>query len=397
MILEKQSKKFSENSSDSYVTQKQLLKLLDNQEDFRNELVNLFQIDESEVDVLQIGNSKFLVDSLFLLDSQCVKIDIKAKMKDIQLKKMLQDEKALFEIFKITNEEIIKKNKSDLLEVETAYSAKQDLLDYYSFSKFANYLRDSESEDLIDVIKKYLNQKNVDNIDSKSLRLLYKKNEDKFYLRTVTSVDNYQDFGLNFSVFVALVVLSKYVKESKNEIYIDKYVVDDSNLYISFSLSNEKKINKNLTLSFNLLLENDEIKRNAVSFNGVFKLKYNEDNKKSEIYIKPKGVKKDDVAYPVDLLTYKHTGNTKNVFEKIKELPTLIDFFISQVSNDATKISDIKNPKDVRLHLANKINSARKPEFLKYKKPVYNKLMKMTVDNTFNLFEIFREIDELFE
>lgn len=397
MILEKQSEKFNENSSDSYITQKQLLKLLDNQEDFRNELVNLFQIDEAEVDVLQIGNSKFLVDSLLLLDSQCVKIDIKAKVKDIQLKKMLQDEKALIEIFKITDAGIIKKNKSDLLEVETAYSAKQDLLDYYSFSKFANYLRDAESEDLIDVIKKYLKQKNVDNIDSKSLRLLYKKNEDKFYLRTVTSVDNYQDFGLNFSVFVALVALSKYVKESKNEIYIDKYVVDDSNLYISFSLSNEKKINKNLTLTFNLLLENDEIKRNAVSFNGVFKLKYNEGNKKSEIYIKPKGVKKDDVAYPVDLLTYKHTGNTKNVFEKIKELPNLIDFFISQVSDDATKISEIKNPKDVRLHLANKINNARKPEFLKYKKPVFNKLMKLTVDNTFNLFEIFREIDELFD
>lgn len=154
MILEKQSKKFSENSSDSYIIQKQLLKLLDNQEDFRNELVNLFQINETEVDVLQIGNSKFLVDSLHLLDSQCVKIDIKAKVKDIQLKKMLQDEKALFEIFKITDAGIIKKNKSDLLEVETAYSAKQDLLDYYSFSKFANYLRDADSEDLIDVIKK---------------------------------------------------------------------------------------------------------------------------------------------------------------------------------------------------------------------------------------------------
>ena len=397
MILEKQSKKFSENSSDSYITQKQLLKLLDNQEDFRNELINLFQIDETEVDVLQIGNSKFLVDSLLLLDSQCMKTDIRAKVKDIQLKKMLQDEKALFEIFKIQDSEIVKKNKSDLLEVETAYSAKQDILDYYNLSKFANYCRDLEYEDLIDVIKKYLKNKNVNNDDEKSLRLLYKNQEKKFYIRATTSVDNYQDFGLNFSVFVALIALSKYVKESKNEIFIDNYIADDSNLYASFSLSNEKKIDKNLTLTFNLILENHEIKRNAVAFNGVFKLKYNDGSKKSEIYLKPKGIKKEDVAYPVDLLTYKHTGNTKNVFEKIKELPNLIDFFIKQVSEDATRISEIKNPKDVRLHLANKVNNARKPEFLKYKKPVFNKLMKMTVDNTFNLFEIFREIDELFD
>lgn len=397
MILEKHSKKFSENSSENYITQKQLLKLLANQETFKNELVNLFQIEEEAVKVLQIGNSKFLVESLLILDSQCEKTDIKAKVKDIQLKKMLEDEKALFEVFKIQDEEIIKKNKSDLLEVETAYSAKQDMLDYYNLSKFANYCRDKEYEDLIDVIKKYLKTQNKDNNDEKSLRLLYKNEENKFYLRAVTSVDNYQDFGLNFSVFVALIALNKYVKESKNEIYIDNYVVDDSNLYASFSLSNEKQIDKNLSLAFNLILENDEIKRNAVSFNGVFKLQYKDGNKKSEIFLKPKGVKKEDVAYPVDLLNYKHTGNTKNVFEKIKELPNLIDFFITQVSEDATKISEIKSPKDVRLHLANKIKNARKPEFQKYKAPVFNKLMKMTVDNTFNLFEIFREIDELFE
>lgn len=397
MILDRQSKKFNDFAPDSFITQKQLLSLLNRQPHFKEELVNLFQIDEDKTEVLQIGNSKFLIESLLFLDSQCEKIDINSKVKDVQLKKMLQDEKAIFEIFKITDTEIIKKNKSDLLEVETAYSAKQDMLDYYSFSKFANYLRDKESEDLIDVIKKYLKQKNADNPDSKSLRLLYKKSEDKFYLRTVTSVDNYQDFGLNFSVFVALIALSRYVTESQSKIYIDNYVADDSNLYVSFSLSDGKPINKNLSINFNLILENDEIKRNAVSFNGVFKLTYNDGKKNSEIYIKPKGVKKEDVAFPVDLLTYKHTGNTKSVFDKIKDLPDLIDFFITQVSEDAKNISEIKNPKDVRLHLAKKIKYSKKAEFKKYKDSVFSKLMKITVDNTFNLFEIFREIDELFE
>lgn len=135
-------------------------------------------------------------------------------------------------------------------------------------------------------------------------------------MRTVTSVESYQDFGLNFSVFVALIALSRYVTESQSKIYIDNYVADDSNLYVSFSLSGGKPINNNLSINFNLILENDEIKRNAVSFNGVFKLTYNDGKKNSEIYIKPKGVKKEDVAFPVDLLTYKHTGNTKTVFDK---------------------------------------------------------------------------------
>nr|WP_314545284.1 hypothetical protein [uncultured Empedobacter sp.] len=397
MILEKQSKKFNDFSTDTFITQSQLLKLLNRQPDFKDELVNLFEIDENKTEVFKIGNSKFLVDSLLFLDSQCEKIDIKSKIKNIQLMKMLEDEKALFEIFKITDGRIIKRNKSDLLLVETAYSAKQDLLDYYKFGKFANYLRDEEFEDLIDTIKKYLKQKNKDNNELKGLRLLYKKDEEKFFLRTVTSADGYQDFGLNFSVFVALIALNKYLNESKNNIYIDNYVVDDSNLYVSFSLSDGKPINKNLSINFNLILENDEIKRNAVSFNGVFKVSYNDGKKDSVIYIKPKGIKKDNIPFPVDLLTYKHTGNTKTVFEKIKELPDLIDFFINQVSEDAKYISEIKNPKDVRLNLARKIKYAKKAEFKKYKNSVIDKLSKITVDNTFNLFEIFREIEELFE
>ncbi len=397
MILKRHNSKFLENSSDSYITQKQLLQLLAKQQYFKERLINLYKLNEEEIEVIQVGNSKQLLSSLIELDSQCEKLDIPSKVKDIELKKMLQEEKALFSIFKIKDDFLLKTNKSDTLEVETAYSAKHDILDYYNFSKFANYCRDLDYSDLIDVIKKYLKQKNSQNEESKNLRILYKIDEKKFYLRAVTSTDGYVDFGVNFSVFVALIVLSRYAISSKNEVYIDNYVVDDSTIYVSFSLSGEKSINKNLSLSFNLILENDEIKRNAVAFNGVFKLKYKEKGKQSEIYIKPNGMKKDDVAYPVDLLTYRHSGDMKNVIKKLEELPDLIDFFIKQVAEDASNISEIKNPKDVRQHLAGKVRRARNSEFKKYKDAVFNKLMKITVDSTFNLFETFREVEELFD
>ncbi len=75
MILDRQSKKFNDFASDSFITQKQLLSLLNRQPHFKEELVNLFQIDEDKTEVLQIGNSKFLIESLLFLDSQCEKID----------------------------------------------------------------------------------------------------------------------------------------------------------------------------------------------------------------------------------------------------------------------------------------------------------------------------------
>jgi hypothetical protein len=310
---------------------------------------------------------------------------------------MLEVEKAIFEIFNITDDFILKTNRSDLLEVETKYSAKSDLLEYYNFSRFANYCRDNEYEDLIEIIKDYLRVKNSENNEKVNLRLVYKYDENKYYLRAITSTRDYRDYGINFSVFVALVSLSRYVVKNKNEIYIEHYSVSDSEIYVAFRFSNEIKLKDDLFLAVSLILENDEIKRSAVSFNGVCKLRYLDKDKQSEIYIKPKGLKKEGRNYEVDILTYPHRGSVEKVYEKIEELPIVIEEFINQVSEDAPKIASIKNPDDVRKLIATKVNYSKKKEFQEFKERIFKMLMKITVDNTFQLFELLREVDELFE
>ncbi|MAC94756.1 MAG: hypothetical protein CMC96_04565 [Flavobacteriales bacterium] len=379
------------------MTTTKLLKTLEKRIEFKDKLISTFKVEEDKPQVIKIGNSKSLIDSILEVDSKCHKVDINAQIKDIHLKKMLEAEKAEFEIFNISDEYILKNNQSDLLIGETTYTAKSDLLDYYSFSKFANYCRDKDFSDLIDTIKEYLFSKNSANTDQKSLRLVHKFEDDKYYIRALTSTNGYQDFGINFSVFVALVALADYVEKSNNEIYINKYKVDDSHIYVSFALRNEFKVNEKITLSFNLVLENDEIKRNAVSFNGIFKLRWEESDKKSEIYLKPTGVKKEDKNHPVDLLTYQHRGNVQGVFDKIQKLPDLIDFFISQVSEDAKRISRISHPDDIRKFIRDKVKNSRKAEFQTYKKDILNKLMSVSVTNTFKLFELLREVEDLFE
>lgn len=397
MIIEKQTEIYSDCTTESFVSSNDLLKLLEKRNEFKDDLLRIFNIDENKIEVFQIGNSKQLILSLIRLDSLCDKIDISKKIKDIHLFKMLEAEKATFEIFSIEDNEILSANKSDLLTAETRYSAKHDLLDLYNFSKFANYCRDKEYEDLIDIIKKHLVAKNKDNNNQINLRLIHKLDENIFFIRAITSIHGYRDYGLNFSVFVALIALGRYVTKSKSEIFIDHYSVNDSEIYVSFRLSKVVKLNENLTLSISLVLENDEIKRSAVSFNGVCKLTYLDKNKKSEIYIKPKGLKKEGKSYAVDLLTYSHRGSVAKVYEKIEELPKVIEEFISQVSQDAPRISSIKEPDDVRKFIANKVKYSKKKEFQVYKERVFKKLMKISVDNTFNLFELLREVEDLFE
>lgn len=397
MILEKETAKFTGFTTDSYLTMNQLLRILKDESEFKAELIRVFNIDQTGLEIVKIGNSKQLINALRILDEQCEKLDISAEMRNVALDTMLDDEKAIFEIFEISNERILALNESDLLYVESRYSAKNDLLGYYDLNKFANYCRDKNYGDLLLHIKEYLGVKNAENHEERSLRLVYKKDEKKFFMRAITSTRAYSDFGINFSVFVALISLNKYSLSSDREIFINDFSVNDSMLYVSFALKNEVPIDQNLSLSFNLILQNDEIKRHSVSFNGVFKLKYRKEQRTDEISLKPKGIKKDDTNRPVDLLTYKHQGKISQVLERLESLPKLIDFFIEQASSEAKKVSSITAPDDIRKLLSHKVRNSRKIEFRKYRHEVFNKLMSISVDNTFKLFELLRTVEELFE
>ncbi len=397
MILEKEALQVDEFDSTTFVTTRDLTRILDKYDEFKEELVKVFNVDTEKTNVMKIGNAKQLLASINNLDSQCQKVDIVTKVNEITLRKLLEEEKAIFEIVNVSEKYVLKQNRSDILLAETRYAAKADLLEIYNFSKFANYCRDQNYEDLVEMIKNYLKEKNSENNEVLKLRLIYINAENAFYIRAKTSIGDYKNFGINFSVFVALKALSDFVEKTKNEIFINNYVVDDSNLYISFALANTYKINSRLSLSFNLLLENDEVKPSSVSFNGIFKLVYEDGDKTSEILLKPRGYKNADTTYVTDLLTYPHRGSIQNVFSKISNLPTLIEHYITQVKTDAEKISSITHPEDIKKLIHDKIKLSKKPEFKTYKWEVLNKLASISVDNMFALFELLRNVEELFE
>ncbi|MGE9310906.1 hypothetical protein ACLOAU_04650 [Niabella sp. CJ426] len=395
-ILEKETFHSEEFGTGDFTTSKQVLKMLDGT-DYQEELKTVLGISEKNTQVYKIGNSKQLLEAINILDKQCSKEDIVVKRKNVHLKKLLEGEKAIFEIFGIDNKYLLKENKSDLLEAETTYSAKTDLLDYYHFNKFANYCSDLQYEDLVGTINRYLIKVNQNNDEGVKLRILHKTDDKKFYIRATTSPSEYKNFGINFSVAVALASLDKYVESAKHDIYISNYCVDDSSIYVCFTFKNPVPVASNISLTFSLILENDELKRGAVSFNGLFKLTITEKGKTSQIYLKPEGIKKDKAYTETDLLTYAHRGNGNTVMEKISELPSLIDYFIKQVSEDAKKIALIKSPDSVRSLIFDKIKFARQEVFSKKYKEQFKKRMSISVDSLYKLFELLREVDELFE
>lgn len=397
MIIKPTTNKFESFETQSFIKTTKMISLIQEQDEFKEDLFKIFKINLDDDQIIKIGNANYLVQSLLRINEKCKKIDVNTLTKNVYLKKMLEAEKAEFEIFNIEDIYIKKQLDSVVLVGETVYSAKADLLDIYNLSKFANYCRDKDYSDLIDDIKKYLKVKNSENTDTIKLRLVHKFENNKFYIRALTSTSVYKDFGINFSAFVALISLSKYAEKSNNEIYINKYKVSESQLFVSFAFKHEIPIGENLKLSFNLILENDEIKRNPVAFNGVFKLKWERENKTSEIFLKPVGIKKIEKSKPVDLLTYYHKGDVQTVFDKIQKLPELINFFIDQVSNDAKRIVKINHPEDVKNLIAEKVKNSRKAEFRVYKADILKKLTSISVSTIFSLFELLKDVEDLFE
>lgn len=149
-------------------------------------------------------------------------------------------------------------------------------------------------------------------------------------------------------------------------------------------------------LTLNLTLENDEIRQSSVTLNAEFRVVYKKDDKESDIILKPTSYQKEHGTYSEDMLTYSHGMNVETAIERISSLPVLIDKYIDLVSKNAIAIKSIKNPKQVKDFIQQRIQLSRKEEFLGYKAAVVQKLASIEVNSIFDLFELLRSVEELF-
>ena len=396
-ILKKSCRHFQNDGTiQSMATLRSAIKILSRDNDYIYEVLESFSVDREQSSVIQVGNVKALLEDIAELDNMAEKIDVRVMKKDIYLEKMLEEEVALFMLYGINDPKLLTEHNSDSLLVETRYSAKADILEFNNLSKFANHCRDEHWDDLLQDIQDYI-KRNTTSEEFCSARLIKLKDEERYLLRAVTSDTAYKNYGINFSALVALLSVNQHVEETKDNVYIDEYHIDDSTIYLSFQLGDPRKISDNLELSFNLILENDEIKDSAVRFNGVFKLTYTDGDKSSYLLLRPKSFKDSEaLSYRTDMLTYTHAMNVCTVHEKMKKLPLYISQYVGQTIENAKVIVDIKNPNEVKDFISEKVRRARDEHFIKHKGDVMKKLATIHVNSIFDLFEALRSVEELF-
>jgi len=391
-------KQYSHEGPNTLASLKQAYSVLSQDNEFIDEVLSCYSVktdEQSMKEPLLIGNVKQLLADISELDKQTDKIDAIINLKNIHLDKVLENEHVLFNIYGIQEAELIKRLKADHLTVESRYSARTDVLEYYNLSKFASFLHTNNMDSYARQIWETLRTSSIQ--DKKCMaRLIYHKEEEKYYIRAITSANGYKRYGINFSVLVILLALNEYVKNRQEHVFIESYEIDDSRITMSIQFDKRIRLDEDMYLTLNLSLENDEIRQSSVILNAEFRVVYKKDEEESDIFIKPTNYLKEHGAYSQDMLTYSHGVNVKTAISKVSELPKMIDKYIEQVSKDAVAIKSIKEPKLVQEFIQQKIKNARKDEFVGYKPEIIKKLASMEVNSVFELFELLRKVEELF-
>ena len=397
-IIKAIRKQYSQEEPNSLASLKQAYSVLSQDNEFIDKVLNCYSIKNDEQTMkepLLIGNVKQLLADISKLDQQTEKIDAIVSLKNIHLGNSLENGHALFNIYGIQEEELIKRFKADHLTVESQYSARTDILEYYNLSKFASFLNANHMDAYAQQIWETLRTSELQ--DKKCMaRLIYHLEDQKYYIRAVASENGYRRYGINFSVLVALLAVNEYVKSRQEHAFIESYEIDDSRITMSIQFDRRIRLSEDMYLTLNLSLENDEIRQSSVILNAEFRIVYKKEEKESGIFIKPTNYLKNHGTYSQDMLTYSHGVNVKTAIGKVSELPALIDKYIEQVSKDAVDIKSIKKPHLVKEFIQQKIKNARKDEFVGYKPEVIQKLANMEVNSVFELFELLRKVEELF-
>ena len=314
--------------------------------EFEQDLRDLFDLDTRSRLTIPIKGFSYLISTILRVESRFEKLDALLHVSQVSFVKTTESKQAVL-YFKDVN----LSGLSSEFYATTVYSAKREYFDQvYRIEKFADYCNSNGYSALIKHNIDYLNiQFEEEQSNEKIYRLLEDQNGD-FFLRTVTST-RYSDYGNRFCVFATLMALSEIAIKSETTLEVNFCEFNESfiNLFITDSVVHDLKgIGQ---LSFSLKMSNDELRREAFNFTGVFRLSLQNKEKPIDIFIQPR-----PENLKVKVLSIRHTGSPAKVFERLAELPRYMHDLKEEMLDDIKAIFEIKNSDQLRIKLINKVN-----------------------------------------
>lgn len=334
-----------------------------NESEFKDELIRLFNTEEIGDETVPIQGLSKVVKSIISRDKQYEKIDIVSHISNISCIK--NDDRNITLKFKD-----VESLGVETLHAEAIYSTKKEYLEGgYKLDKFANFCIANDCFELVTNNIESLNEKFKDS-DShiKSYRLL-KDGDGKFYVRAITSVNSYHDYNIRFSLFVTIIALSQLIKKNNESFQITRCEYSESFIKLFIKKQTSTKLKGIGELSFVLEMSNDEIKREAFKFGGLFKLSLKDKGEQRNVYLKPKKIK-------TKLISIKHNFKPQTVIASLSGLASFIKEAESEMIEDIKDLHKVSNPDLLRFALLRKIERSSNSDLGVYKDTIRKELNK---------------------
>jgi len=320
------------------------------------------------------------------------RFNIQALRRDISLMEQMTEVEGITGIpVKFVFDECIDENGEIIndLEAYAIYDAKNMFLSQYEMAKYANHLYKEKQFELVRYNIEYFKSQAAQAKGTgkpRSYRLI--ENDGQLFVRGITSVNQYNEYGVDFAFVVAMLMFHQMMKDFPG----DNYAISSAAISASkLELIIESKILKDAEgfgkVSSSTVVSTNDLGNASFKFLNVIKVGIQQSR---GFYIFP-----DSRADYKSELVIPHNTKADRVLAMVKESRDVIhstDEFIE----DLKQVKGIKTPDELRARILFKLeNSKTELKSMSRVKDLFSKSISNTIENFAKLLEMCRKAEEL--
>ena len=320
---------------------------------YKDEIYKTFKIDEIANEIICINFIDTVFKKILHYNENYKRYFIYAQVKDIDIfeNEYANDGDISTEIIFNFDEYIEDGEEKFNLQTTAIYDSKNTFLDNYEMTKYANNLFKIKEAALARYNIQYFREKAKSNPKvnkHKSYRLVDFNNQ--AYLRGITSIDKYYEYGVDLTFVVSMLILHQNMKNQKGIEYIIKdAALNESKL--DFIVSEKTVVDAGSfgKVSTAIKISTNDLGQGSLSFSNI--LSVGKVEKGFFIYRKNSNVEKNNLSIP-------HPTKPENVFKTLSNLENILNTstaFIAELND----IKSIKTPDELRVKILAKINNPR--------------------------------------
>lgn len=358
---------------------------------YKEELYRVFNIENSKNEIISIDHIDTLFDRIQYYNKNYKRHNIIAESKHInvfQSEKSIEGKKEKLINFHFDEYVVVDELKDNLTAI-AIYNSKNSFLDEFVMTKYANNLFKIGLADLakqnIEYFKELANSSENYN-KHRSYRLV--ENDGINYLRGITSINKYFEYGVDLTFVVSMLIFHDNMKKNKGTEYkIKSAALNESKLEIIITEKFLRDAGTFGKIAVAAKVTTNDLGEGSLNFLNVINVGQKDQN---GFYLFPKTSKFENPKIVIS-----HTTKPENVFSNLLGVNSILNTsenFIKELH----EVKSIKTPDELRMKIRNKIDHPRSVfSHLKKLSDIFKPKIENDIEHFSKLLEMCNKAEEL--